>query len=179
MQKISDHISYREGTFSPTAHRKGIDNTPNAVQLTKMQTLARYIFEPLRLFIGKPIKIESFFRSKLLNKAIGGSGYTRLGIYYATSQHCKGEAMDIDDDFSRGRYNNADMFYFIAKNLNFDQLIWEFGNRIKPDWVHVSYKSHELNRNKISIAYKDSVRTKYKHFTTIENFKKFKDILYK
>ena len=112
---ISKHISYKEGIYSNTATRKGIDNTPNDEQLSNMETIAEEVFEPLRVYVGGPIKINSFFRSPELNTAIGGS---------KTSQHCKGQAIDLDDTF--GRAANADMYHWIKENLDFDQMIWEF-----------------------------------------------------
>ena len=148
---ISKHISKKEGVYSNTAIRRGIDNTPNKEQLKNMELLAEKIFEPLRAYVGGPIKINSFFRSAKLNTAIGGS---------KTSQHCKGQAMDIDDTF--GRMTNAEMYHWIKENLDFDQMIWEFGNDDNPNWVHVSYVSIEKNRNKCLKAYKDNGRTKYK-----------------
>ena len=147
---ISKHISYKEGVYSITATRKGIDNTPNDGQLLNMVTVAEEIFEPLRSYVGGPIKINSFFRSPELNKAIGGSG---------KSQHCHGQAIDIDDTF--GRMTNAEMYYFIKEHLDFDQVIWEFGDDDNPDWVHVSYVSEEDNRNRCLKAYKDKGKTKY------------------
>jgi hypothetical protein len=165
---ISKHITYREAIRSITALRKGIINEPNSMQLINMQLVANKVFEPLRTYIGAPIKVESFFRCKKLNTAIGGSW---------NSQHMKGQAIDIDDDFAKGRYDNAKMFYFIAENLKFDQLIWEFGNNNSPGWIHVSYKESN-NRNKISIAYKVKGRTYYKHFYNLEDFVIFKENLY-
>ena len=147
---ISKHISDREGVYSTTATRKGIDNTPNDGQLLNMVTIAEEIFEPLRSYVGGPIKINSFFRSPELNKAIGGSG---------KSQHCHGQAIDIDDTF--GRMTNAEMYKFIKDKLEFDQMIWEFGDDDNPDWVHVSYVSEEDNRNRCLKAYKDKGKTKY------------------
>ncbi len=153
MRKISEHISYKEGTYSRTADRRGLDNTPNIEQIKCMQEIARDIFEPLREFVGGPIKINSFFRGEPVNTAIGGSKY---------SQHMKGQAMDIDDTF--GYKTNAEMYYYIKDNLNFDQLIWEFGDNKNPNWVHVSYVTHRPNRKKLTIAYRDSKgRTRYKH----------------
>ena len=148
---ISKHISYKEGVRSNTAIRRGIDNTPNDEQLNNMETIAEKIFEPLRAYVGGPIKINSFFRCPELNKAIGGS---------SKSQHCKGQAMDIDDTF--GRCTNAEMYYFIKEHLDFDQMIWEFGDDDNPDWVHVSYVSPEDNRNRCLKAYKENGKTKYK-----------------
>ena len=148
---ISKHISYKEGTYSNTATRLGIDNTPNDDQLTNMELVAEKIFEPLRSYVGGPIKINSFFRCPKLNTAIGGSH---------KSQHCKGQAMDIDDVF--GKCTNAEMYHFIKDNLDFDQMIWEFGDDDNPDWVHISYVSEEDNRNRCLKAYRKNGKTKYK-----------------
>ena len=70
--KISDHITYAEAIHSQTAKRKGIDNTPNPTQVENMKLLAEKVFEPLRAWVGGPIKVNSFFRSPELNTAIGG-----------------------------------------------------------------------------------------------------------
>ena len=154
---ISKHISYKEGVYSNTATRRGIDNTPTDNHLHFMEIIAKEIFEPLRAYVGGPIKINSFYRCPELNKAIGGS---------ATSQHCKGQAMDIDDTF--GKMTNAEMYYWIKEHLDFDQMIWEFGDDDNPDWVHVSYVSPEKNRNRCIKAYKDNRgKTKYKDLNTI------------
>ena len=71
--KISDHITYAEAIHSQTAKRKGIDNTPNPNQIEAMKILAEKVFEPLRKWVGGPIKVNSFFRSPELNTKIGGS----------------------------------------------------------------------------------------------------------
>ena len=147
---ISKHISYKEGVHSNTAIRRGIDNTPTDDQLYFMEIVAEKVFEPLRKWVGGPIKINSFYRCPELNTAIGGS---------ATSQHCKGQAMDIDDTF--GKATNAEMYNFIKENLDFDQMIWEFGDDDNPAWVHVSYVSAEKNRNRCLKAYKENGKTKY------------------
>ena len=149
---ISKHISYKEGVHSNTALRRGIENIPNEEQLANMKLIAEKIFEPLRSYVGGPIKINSFFRCPELNTAIGGS---------KTSQHCKGQAMDIDDTF--GRCTNAEMYEFIKEHLDFDQMIWEFGDNDNPNWVHVSYVSEKENRNRCLKAYKENGKTKYKH----------------
>ena len=152
MKNISEHISYKEGVYSITALRLGLNNDPTKTHLTNMELLAEKIFEPLRKHVGGPIKINSFYRGPELNKAIGGS---------SNSQHCKGQAIDIDDVY--GYMSNADMYEFIKKNLSFDQMIWEFGNSDNPDWVHVSYVNEESNRNRCLLAYKDeNNNTKYK-----------------
>ena len=149
--KISDHITYAEAIHSNTAKRKGIDNTPSEVQVLSMKLVADKIFEPLREWVGGPIKVNSFFRSITLNEAIGGA---------ASSQHCKGQAIDIDDVY--GRKTNADMYHWIQMNLDYDQMIWEFGTDTQPNWIHVSYVSKEENRNKCLKAYKEHGKTKYK-----------------
>ena len=150
--KISDHITYAEAIHSQTAKRKGIDNTPNPNQIEAMKLLAEKVFEPLREWVGGPIKVNSFFRSPELNTKIGGS---------KTSQHCKGQAIDIDDVY--GYKTNSEMYHWIKENLSFDQMIWEVGTDTQPNWVHVSYVSEENNRNRCLKAYKDDMgRTKYK-----------------
>ena len=150
MKNISEHISYKEGIFSATALRYGIDNTPNDCELKAMLVLAEKIFEPLRNHFGVPIKINSFFRCLALNKRVGGS---------SSSQHVKGEAIDIDDTL--GGVTNKQMFDWIVANLDFDQIIWEFGNSKNPDWVHVSYASPEKNRRIKLRAVKRNGKTSY------------------
>jgi len=148
---ISKHISYKEGVKSNTATRLGIDNIPGDYELGNMTLIAERLFEPLRAWVGGPVKINSFYRSKELNLAIGGS---------QRSQHCEGRAIDIDDTF--GYKTNAEMFHYIKENLNFDQMIWEFGSDKNPDWVHISYVSEDQNRNRCLIAYKENGKTRYK-----------------
>jgi hypothetical protein len=150
MDKISDHVSYKEGVRSNTATRLNIDNTPDSYQLSNMGILTDNIFEPLRQWVGGPIKINSFFRCENLNKAIGGS---------SRSQHCQGRAIDIDDTF--GHKTNAEMFKYIKENINYDQIIWEFGDDNNPDWVHVSYVSDNENRGRALKAVKENGKTTY------------------
>ena len=147
---ISKHVSYKEGVYSITATRLGVDNIPNDEQLNNMEVVAKEVFEPLREWVGGPIKINSFFRGLELNKAIGGA---------RKSQHMKGQAMDIDDNY--GNATNAEMYHWIKENLDFDQLIWEFGDDDNPNWLHVSYVSKEDNRNRCLKAYKEQGRSKY------------------
>lgn len=151
IKKISKHISYKEGVRSSTARRLDIENAPSDYHLSNMEVIAENIFEPLRKWAGGAIRINSFFRSADLNKAIGGS---------SKSQHCEGRAIDIDDTF--GHKTNAEMYNYIKDNLDFDQMIWEFGDDENPDWVHVSYVSEESNRSRCLKAYKENSKTKYK-----------------
>ena len=105
MEKISKHVSYKEGVYSITAKRLGLNNDPNSFHLNNMKVIAEKVFEPLRMHVGGPIKINSFYRGPELNKAIGVS---------SKSQHCKGQAIDIDDTY--GNMSNADMYKFIKEN---------------------------------------------------------------
>ncbi|MBL4594474.1 MAG: SH3 domain-containing protein [Flavobacteriales bacterium] len=141
--KISKHITYKEGTHSNTATRRRMRNDPNEEELAAMKLVAKKIFEPLRIHFDAPIRIISFFRSAALNKTIGGS---------RTSQHCKGEAVDIE---ATGDITNKQLFDYIKDNLEFDQLIWEFGTSKNPDWIHVSFTSTKPNRKRILKAVKD------------------------
>jgi len=159
---ISKHISEKEATKSVTALRLGIDNTPNGDSLSNMKLVAEKVFEPLRKWVGGAIKINSFYRSPALNEAIGGAS-DKSGRQ--TSQHCKGQAIDIDDIY--GHKTNKEMFNYIKDNIDFDQLIWEFGNEDNPDWVHVSYVSEDKNRNRILKAVRDEGKTKYIDITNV------------
>jgi len=150
--KISDHISYKEAVKSNTALRLNIKNEPDDYQITNMVGIAHNVFEPLREYVGGPIKINSMFRCEELNSAIGGS---------SRSQHMEGRAMDLDDTF--GHKTNAEMFEYIRKNLSFDQLIWEFGDDNNPAWVHVSYISKDENRNRVMRAEKINGKTQYRY----------------
>jgi hypothetical protein len=150
VERISKHISYKEATKSNTALRLNIDNIPDSYSLSNMHGIAHNIFEPLRKWVGGPIKINSFYRSKKLNTAIGGS---------PKSQHCQGRALDLDDIY--GHKTNAEMFDHIKNNLNFDQLIWEFGDDKNPNWIHVSWISEDENRTKVLKAIKEKGKSKY------------------
>ena len=156
MKKISKHITYKESTRSVTALRLGIENVPNDYELQNMELIAEKVFEPLRQAVNGPIKINSFFRCEELNKAIGGS---------SRSQHCQGRAIDIDDVY--GYVSNSYMYYYIKDNLDFDQLIWEFGTDTEPDWVHVSYVDSDSNRKRCLLAYKEDNKTKYKDISNV------------
>jgi hypothetical protein len=154
MKKISKNITYFEAIYSDTAKRKGIKNEPNPEQIKNMKAIAKDIFQPLREWVGGAIKITSFFRSKKLNGQIGGS---------STSHHmCLDgfSAMDIDDVY--GHKTNAEMFEYIRENLNFDTLIWEFGDDENPAWIHVSSNiDKKKNRQRVLKAVKDKYKTNY------------------
>ena len=150
MDRLTKHVSYKEGVHSITALRLGLNNDPSDAHLQNMILLSEKIFEPLRVHVGGPIKINSFYRGPELNAAIGGS---------AKSQHCHGQAMDIDDTY--GNASNKEMFNWIKANLDYDQMIWEFGTDENPDWVHVSYVDPGSNRNRCLKAYREDGKTKY------------------
>jgi hypothetical protein len=138
--KISTHLNLAEVTRSDSAKRHGIDNTPTAEHLENFKLLAEKVFEPIRLHFKEPIFISSGYRSKALNDFIGGR---------ASSQHCKGQAIDIDMDGSKGGVTNKMVFDFIVSRLDFDQCIHEFGTDANPDWVHVSYAKTGNRKQKL------------------------------
>ncbi len=150
--KLSENLSVNEVIKSNTATRKGIDNHPTQEHLEALEDIAENIFQPIREHFKVPIGISSGYRSEALNKAIGGS---------KTSQHSKGEALDLDADMF-GKLTNKQIFEFIKENLVFDQLIWEFGNDNEPNWVHVSFTTRRPNRMQILKAYKLKEKSKYK-----------------
>lgn len=146
MINISKHVSFLEATNSQTAKRLGINNTPSEAIIETMKLTAEKVFEPLREKVGA-IRISSFYRCPDLNRAIGGS---------KSSQHCKGEAIDM----SGIKVTNAKLFEEALKLDEFDQLIWEFGDEVEPDWIHISYsKTH--NRKQVLRASKIGNRTIY------------------
>ena len=151
---LSKNLSLREATKSATAIRKGIDNEPSIEVIDNLQSIARYVFQPLRDFFRVPIGISSGYRSDELNDAIGGS---------RRSQHITGQALDIDADIY-GKVSNRQIFDYIKDNLEFDQLIWEFGDENNPAWVHVSYKKDSENRMEVLKAVKERNLTFYKPF---------------
>jgi hypothetical protein len=150
--QLSKHLSLAEVTRSETAKRKGVSNMPTPEHLENFKLLAEKVFEPIREHFKVPIHISSGYRSKELNKAIGGS---------LTSQHCTGEAIDIDMDGSASGITNKQVFDYIKNNLSFDQLIFEFGTSANPDWVHVSYESTGKQRKQVLKAIKQGGKTSY------------------
>lgn len=138
--KISEHLDLSELIRSESAKRKGIDNTPSADIIDNLKKLAENVFEPIRNNFRVPIIISSGFRCVKLNESIGGA---------SSSQHCKGEAIDIDMDGTPNGVTNAMVFNYIKDKLEFDQLIWEFGTNENPDWCHVSYESNGKQRKQI------------------------------
>jgi len=136
---ISKHISYSDAIYSDTAKRKGIGNYPTQAEIDRMKILAEKVYEPIVEHFGVHIYVSSFYRNVVLNKLIGGS---------KSSQHCSGEAIDIDADYF-GRITNKQIFDYVKDNLEFDQLIWEMGTNTNPAWIHVSFTERKPNRKQI------------------------------
>ena len=148
--QLSKNLALAEVTRSETAKRNGISNMPTPEHIENFKKLAENVFQPIREHFGVPIHISSGYRSKALNTAVKGS---------LSSQHCTGEAIDIDMDGTA--ITNAQIFNFIKDNLTWDQLIWEFGTDTNPDWVHVSYESTGKQRKQILVAKRVGGKTTY------------------
>ena len=121
MERISEHITFAEATYTS----KKLPNIPNEKELKAMQLVALFCFEPMRKFWGKPLKVNSFFRSKEVNKAVGGA---------STSQHLFGEDIDLTTGSKEG---NKKLYEWAKNNITYDQLI----NEYDYSWIHVSYRS--------------------------------------
>ena len=143
--KLSENLSLAECTKSLTAKRLGINNEPDEWVTENLRQTAVNVFQPVRECLGVPIHVSSGYRSAELNKAIGGS---------VRSQHVEGRALDLDADVFGG-CTNSEIFECIRENVEFDQLIWEFGDQDNPDWVHVSYVYDGINRKRCLKALRD------------------------
>ena len=150
---LSKNFTLQEFTKSVSAIRNDIDNSPNAEHIRNIQLLVKYVLQPLREGLNKPIRITSGYRSEALNKAINGS---------KKSQHCKGQAADLQFKVNGVMSNKMIWDKIIELDLPFDQMINEFNY----SWIHISY-NHEYNRKAMLEAYKESGKTKYK-FVKIE-----------
>lgn len=143
--KLSEHFTLEEFTVSQEAVRSGLKNDPDARQTDNLRALCENVLEPLRARVKRPIVISSGFRSKSVNRRVGGS---------ATSQHCKGEAADI---LVPGM-DTVDVVDLIrAMKLPFDQMIDEFSR-----WVHVSHSLAAGNRGEVLMAYRAGGQTHYR-----------------
>lgn len=179
MAKVSKYVSLGEVTHSNTAISRGLDNTPSEEQIELIKSAAENVFDKLREHAGAPIKINSVFRGKELNKAIGGS---------KTSQHCVGldpehrsygAAFDIDDYYwvkDINKLNNTEMGDYIRENLDYDQLIYEFPINGYPKWIHFSYRPDGKNRKANLIATKRGGRTTYLNYEGNEHLIKNPDL---
>lgn len=150
---ISEHITMAEATKSQVATRNSLPNKPGPRELANMIDTAENIFEPVRKHFGVPIFISSFYRSAGVNAVLGGA---------KRSQHCTGQAVDVDGDVFGG-VTNREIFEYVLNNLEFDQLIWEFGDNNNPDWVHFSY-ARGNNRRIVMRAMKVGYQTSYQEY---------------
>ena len=139
--KLSEHFTLAELTPSATAKRLGIKNEPTPAHLECLKLLATNVLDKVREHFGKPIWVSSGYRSKALNDVTPGSS--------ATSQHCSGEAADLDQDGRGTGVSNKMVFDYIKDHLTFDQLIYEYGTDTNPDWVHVSWESTGKQRKQV------------------------------
>jgi D-alanyl-D-alanine dipeptidase len=144
MKTLSKHVTMEEFCYSPTAIKKGINNSMGLIAIDKAMQLCENVFEPLRKHLNAPIKISSGFRCDQLNKLIGGA---------SGSQHTKGEAFDLE-------LTDRKLFDWILKNLEFDQAIYEFGNDAHANWFHISYRK-DNNRKQALRAIKIGGKTQY------------------
>jgi zinc D-Ala-D-Ala carboxypeptidase len=147
--KLSKNLSLKEVIKSDTAIRKGISNEPTQQHLQNLKILAEKIFQPVREYFGEPIYLSSGYRSRALNKAIGGA---------IKSHHCKGMALDFDQDYRNTGITNKMVFDYVKDNLQFTQLIWENGTDENPEWVHVSYDPKDLKKEVLKL--KNKIYTK-------------------
>ena len=149
--RLSKNLTLREATKSITASRLGIENKPDTWEVKNLSMIASEVFQKVRDHFGVPIGVSSGYRSKELNMAVGGSKH---------SQHVQGRALDVDADIY-GKVTNAEIFNYIKDNLDFDQLIWEYGTATEPDWIHVSYIRANENRKRCLRAVKEDGVTTY------------------
>lgn len=152
--KLSKNLTLNECLRSGVADRLGIDNVPDDEWVVEnLRQIAERVFQPCRDHFGSPLYVSSGYRSPELNRAIGGS---------KRSQHMQGRALDLDADVFGG-FSNAELFHYIKDNLEFDQMVWEFGDGDNPSWVHVSYVHDGPNRGRCLEAYRDTDgKTAYK-----------------
>ena len=139
--KLSKYFTLAELTPSGTAKRLGIKNDPTPAHLECLKGLSVNVLDKIREHFGKPIWVSSGYRSKALNEVTPGSS--------ATSQHCSGEAADLDQDGRGTGVTNKMVFDYIKDHLTFDQLIYEYGTDANPDWVHVSWESTGKQRKQV------------------------------
>lgn len=138
---IGNYLTLAECTKSNTAIKFGIPNIPYADDIVAMNKFVENIYIPLCEHFKCKIPFSSFYRSPALNRKLSGAS--------STSQHCLGEAMDIDMDLNpKLNISNKQIFEYIKNNLQFDQLINEFNY----SWIHCSYSALKINRKMILSA---------------------------
>lgn len=146
MTQLTKDIHLTDLTRSARAVQLKILNAPTPAHQDAMLALAQNVLQPLCDHFKTKLFISSGYRSAKLNAATPNAS--------PTSQHCKGEAADLDQDTQDNGVTNAQVFEYIRDHLPFDQLIWEYGTQENPDWVHVSYTTTRLNRGEVLRARK-------------------------
>ena len=150
-ENLSEHFTLAMLCYSDTAKARGISNVPTSAEINNLKYLANNVLEPIWNHFcknedgtdnGKKVIVNSGYRGKLLNAAVGGA---------TTSQHCFGEAADIEI----AGISNYDLAVWIRDNITFDQLILEFANNLSVDpnsgWVHVSYRYGRIRHSVLTI----------------------------
>ena len=153
--KLSEHLDLAEVIRSETAKRQGISNMPTEEHIANFKLLAENVFEKVRSNFRCPIHISSGYRSKELNACTPGAS--------VTSDHCKGMALDLDQQGHSQGITNKDVFDYIKANLKFKQLIWEGGTEQEADWIHVSYDENNL-KNEVLRAVKVNGKMTYSKY---------------
>lgn len=140
---LSKNFTLNEMLESQTARRRNIQEqfTPSENVKENLRKLCINVLQPLRDKLGKPIHVSSGYRCKRLNKAIGGA---------VKSQHIEGKAADLQGI----GITNKELFDYIKDNLDYDQLLWEFGTKEEPAWVHVSYDDKRMRKQVLYIGVK-------------------------
>lgn len=149
--QLTKNFSVAELSRSEAATRLGVDNTPPPEAIENLRALCEKVLQPLREAMGKPMRVNSGYRGPAANKAVGGS---------STSQHCKGEAADIEFD---GFDNKLLAQKIVDLKLPFDQIILEFYKPGDPNsgWVHVSHKRGGKQRGEVLRAVSKDGKTVY------------------
>tara|TARA_Y100000816_G_scaffold128205_1_gene90329 strand:+ start:97 stop:573 length:477 start_codon:yes stop_codon:yes gene_type:complete len=136
--RLSKNFKLKEFEKSFVAKRKNIDNCVHDKETFKnLERLCKNIVQPIRNHFKIPFSPNSGYRSITLNRYIGSSD---------TSQHVLGQAVDLEIP----RVSNQDLFDYVRKELNFDQVILEYYDGVNPSsgWIHISYVSEKDNRNR-------------------------------
>lgn len=136
---LSKYLTLQQATASSTAQQNNIPNEPNDQQLSSLVNIGLNVYDKICDHFGIAVHVNSAFRSVALNTAVGGS---------RTSQHTKGQALDLDLSKSIQNKTNKELFEYIVKNLEYDQVIWEYGTDNEPEWVHVSYDATKQQQRK-------------------------------
>ncbi len=151
-KKISKYLSLYEATSYINAVRAGVDNTPTGEFYQNMLDVAVDVFDPCREAMGGPLFCHCLYRGQKYNSLVKGAD--------PNSDHLRAQAIDMDCE-QYGNGDNKKLFLFVINNLDYDNIIWEFGNDEKPDWVHVSYKK---GRNRKIITRKEKDKPYVRHY---------------